>query len=96
MKYTGQISTGQFEYLAFEMDGGTAEGAVEAYKDLQEAWKPKVGLGDKEYNAFIDRMLMGETNHVEEYNVMSPEQQKCVQTIKRALKRIEAKQSKHE
>ena len=93
MKFSGQISTGQFEYLAFEVEG-TPEAAVEAYRALQVAFKGGEGLPEKEFNAFLDRQLMGETNHVEEYQLMSAEQQKVVQTIKRSLKRIEARQNK--
>lgn len=65
----------------------------EIYDVLVAAFKnqPGNGIADKEYNAFIDRMLLGEANHVEEYQAMSDVQKASVQVIKRALKRIEAR-----
>lgn len=57
MKFVGQISTGQFEYLNFEMEGGTAEDAVAAYHDLKRAWEGGEGLPQKEWCKLRDNYL---------------------------------------
>lgn len=46
MKYTGQISTGQYEYLNFELEG-SAEEAVAEYKTLQRLYTGGSGVGIK-------------------------------------------------
>lgn len=104
MKVTFRIPTEQFSYIEVEEDMPIIHPKLVMDKfhtlvsEYKESIKPKVGLGDKEMNAFIDRQLMGETNHIEEYNSMSDvkmfSQKDVVQHIKRALKRIEAKQNK--
>lgn len=88
-----RIPTEQFAYIELEVED-TAENIVLIHYDFLRMVKPKVGIPDKEYNDFVDRYLLGEKNHVEVYQLMSPEQQTCVQTIKRSLARIKAKQEK--
>lgn len=58
------------------------------YLALTQAFHGGEGLEDKAYDAFIERMIKAEPNHIEEYNKMSLEQQKYVQVVKRAIKRI--------
>lgn len=95
-KYTGQISTGQYEFLAFELEG-TAEEATEAYKGLQEAWNPKqdgIGVPLKEFNAFLDSFL--NTSHapdggLEVWERMSTQQKIIVNEVKKSIKRITSK-----
>lgn len=64
-----------------------------AYADAKILNAPMSGTGlpEKEFDRFIQTQLEGGQNHVEVYNLMSPEQQKFVQAYKRALNRIRAK-----
>lgn len=89
-KVTLHIPTETYGFVAVEMEG-TPEEVMITYREYADAFKPKEGLGDKEYNAFINKMLLNETNHVEEYNQMNEKQKYAVQVIKRGLKRLEAK-----
>jgi hypothetical protein len=77
-----------------EFDFEKIDGVVEQARAIKEAFKPKVGLAQKEFNEFIDRQLNGKPNNIETYNSMSKEQQGTVQEIKKALARISYKQSK--
>lgn len=43
-KYTSHVPTEQYGYLSVETEG-TAQDAVDAYKELQEAWKGGTGEG---------------------------------------------------
>lgn len=88
-----RIPTEQFAYIELSVED-TAENIVAIHYDFLRMVKPKVGLPEKEFNSFVDKYLLGEKNHVEVYQLMSPEQQVCVQTIKRSLARIKAKQEK--
>lgn len=93
MKTTLRLPTkDQYAYIELELEDMTVPQAVEAYESAMALLKPQEGITDKDFNAFLDRQIMGEANHVEEYNRMSDEQKKIVQTIKRTLKRIEARQ----
>lgn len=95
MKTIVQIQTEPFQLISQEFDCEmTPDEAVEAYRALQRAYKGGDGLPEKDFNAFIDRYLLGDKNHVEEYQLMNKEQQNVCQIIKRSLKRIEARQNK--
>ncbi len=64
----------------------------EVYENLAAAFKPQAGLGDKDFNAFIDYMLLGTPNHIEMYEKLSDQQRDIVQCLKRALKRLESRE----
>lgn len=88
------IPVEQYGFVAIDCDGLTAEETASVYVEYAQAFKPKVGLLDKDFNAFIDRMLLGqEGNHIEQYEAMSERQKDQVQCIKRALKRLKAKEN---
>lgn len=55
-KYDFQITTGQFEFIHGEIEG-TPEDAVEAFKALKLAFNGGSGLGDREWNKFLDSYL---------------------------------------
>lgn len=92
MKYTGHVAIGQYEFI--EVEGESLEEVSEACRAIKREWGGADGLPDKEFNAFLDRQLTGEDNHIEEYEKCSDMQKVIIQAIKRALKRIEAKQNK--
>ena len=93
MKTEIRIPTTQYGYITLEFEG-TAEEAIAEHNRVLSLYAGGAGLPDKEYNAFIDRQLMGEPNEMEVYASMSLEQQSHVQIIKRALNRIKYKQEK--
>ena len=95
MKATLRLPTqDQYAFIEVETEVMSKEEAIESYHEAMRLLKPKEGISDRDFNAFLDRQLLGESNHVEEYQLMSQEQKNVVQAVKRALKRIEAKQAK--
>lgn len=97
MKVTYRIPTEQYAYVEIEKEyqtEPTMEDVQATYKHLTEAFKVKVGLPAKEFNAALDRYLNDGTGETEVYLAMSPAQQAVIQEIKKAFKRIEAKEGK--
>jgi hypothetical protein len=96
MKYTLHVPVEQYGFVALEYDSNEDRyyELKERYDSIKAVFAAKEGLEDKAMNSFIDRQLNGESNHIEDYNKMSDKQQFAVQTIKRALKRIEAREEK--
>lgn len=98
MKITLHVPVEQFGFVAIERDFVSGEAVVEVsaslYKEIAEAFKPKPinsGIPEKEYNQFIDAMLLGEPNHIDVWEKLSAKQKDAAQVIKRGLKRLEAK-----
>lgn len=77
-----------------ELTDDMIERASSDYIRAKSAILGNSGLPEKEFNSFIDRQLLGEANHMDEYQKMTLSQQGICQAIKKALKRIEAKQTK--
>lgn len=94
MKIELHIPTVQYGFIAVELEDATPEIVRATYDSYAAAFKPQPinTLPDKEYNTFIDNMLLGDDNHVETYNAMSPQQKDAVQVLKRALKRLKSKE----
>lgn len=91
MKIELHVPVEQYGFVSasFEID---QEGAFPAdqtrttYEAIANAFKEKTGISDKEFQAFLIRQLLQEGgNHIEEYNAMSPIQQKVVQEVKKSL-----------
>lgn len=72
---------------------GSPKEMVDAYNELNEAYwgQGEAGVPSKDFNAFVDNMLLGEDNHVEQLEPMSEKQKFVVNEIKKALKRIKNK-----
>ena len=85
----------QYGFIAVKVND-TAGGLIEAYRAISEANRTGEGLSNEEFDAFIQRQVSGQPNHIEDYNSMSQEQQKYVQIIKRAIKRINYKLNEEE
>ncbi len=79
-----------YAYLEITVED-TSEGILEAYRGFTELVRVKGGIPDKDFDRFIDSYLLGEKNHVEEYQKMSDDQKKTVQIIKRSLARLKAR-----
>lgn len=93
MKAIVHVPTEQYGFVSAEFDTDNAEKIKEAYDAISYAFKPQPinSLDKKDWNTFIERVLLGESNHIETWEKCSPEQQKILQEIKKALARIEAK-----
>jgi hypothetical protein len=91
MKATLHFPTEQYGYAEVEVEVNRIEDALSAYRAVV---KPQTGLEKKEFDAFIDRYLLGDKNHVEDYEKMNEEQKMIVQTIKRSLARIKSREQK--
>lgn len=88
-----------FIELVFENDtlGGENFGPEDVFIEYQrftEVFKPKDGIAAKTFDTFVEKQLLGSGNNVDTYNAMSLPQKTFVQIVKRALKRIQAKQNK--
>lgn len=95
MKAHLRLPTGdQYAYIEIETEVNSIEDAVVGYNGAMRLIKPSEGLPDKEFDAFLERQLLGEGNDVNEWEKMSPEQKKYIQANKRALNRISYKQLK--
>lgn len=90
MKYRGHISTGQYEFIEFEVDG-TASQVVEAYKELVKQWNEESELPAKEWNKWLDSYLAGKAGSVEEWEQMSFTQKQIIQEIKKSHARTKDK-----
>lgn len=71
---------------------GTPQAIVEAYKEFAKEWKGGEGLTEAEMDSFIEKQLLGESNDINQYERATPNQKTEIQRIKRALKRIKARQ----
>lgn len=91
MKIKLHIPTEQYGFVEIEPETDDPHAVAGIYQQFSGAFKVNEGIPDKEFDAFIQRQLLGQSNHVEEYQAMSPEQKKYVQINKRALNRIRAK-----
>ena len=80
-------------YIEMEVEG-SAQDMVTAYNELSQAcWgQNEVGVTPKEFNAFLDNMLLGEDNHIEQLEPMSSTQKFVVNELKKALKRLKARE----
>ena len=96
MKSKLHIPTEQFGFTEIEVETETAEEALDLYQSLSRYVnvQPKGALSPKDYDLFIENMLLGKGNSVEMYETMSQKQRDFVQIIKRAIKRLKARQSK--
>ncbi len=56
--------------------------------------KPINSLPTKEWNKFVERVLLNEPNHIEELEQCSPEQYKTINEIKKGLARIASREPK--
>lgn len=94
MKYQYQIvGAQQFEYIMGEGDFDSPDAAVEAYKALREAYTEKPGITPKELDMIIESMCLGKTveNGTNLWDKATHAQKDQINCLKRALKRIEAK-----
>lgn len=98
MKYTFRIPTqDKYGYVEIEMSDTDMIGRdiSDVYHSLMGQFRVNTGLDEKLFSKFVDNQLNGTGNDIEEYNLMSPEQQNVVQIIKRAVKRVAYASTNH-
>lgn len=84
----------QYAYIGLELADGEVltdemiHTAIDDYRRAMGQIKGNAGLSKEEFDQFIDRQLSGQSNHIEVFNKMSPEQQLIAQLIKRSKARI--------
>lgn len=97
MKVTFRISPGpQYEYVEIEReleDGASYTRIAEVYAEIGEAFKPRPinELPPKEWDTFLENWLLGESNHTETIEKLSPVQKATYNVLKRAKSRINSK-----
>lgn len=100
MKRVLRIPTNeQYSYIELELGDEEVltqeaiDSVVDEYHRATRQIKGNLGISEKEMNGVVDKMLLGQTveGGIELYERMDSEQQKICQVIKRALKRLEAK-----
>lgn len=92
-KITYHIPTEQYGFVEYmqEMENGDLIPMYETIKK-EVLVSPHEGLSDKEFNTILDAYIThGNDMSATQYEGMNNEQQKIIQTLKRAFKRIKAK-----
>lgn len=89
MEATLHFPTEQYGFAEVKLLVDSPEDAIRQYNMV----KGGEGVDDKTFNAFLDNMILGETNHIEVYEKMSAPQKDIVQAVKRSIKRLKARQS---
>lgn len=93
-KYEGKIRLATKQYCFVEVKiTDTLPNILKASDELEELHFPR-GIPDKDLNMVVDKMLLGQAveGGVELYERMSTSQRFATQTLKRALKRLKAKE----
>ena len=91
MKAKIRVATDMYEFIEAEVDGEPAD-IFGSYRELKKLCLPASGLPERDFNHFIDNMLLGEQNTMADYEQMSERQKEHVQIVKKGIKRIKSKQ----
>src|ERR1700679_4214032 len=95
MKITYRVPKEAYAYVEIQEEVGEhtlPEWIAQRSSFFTDAFKPeKVGEGleKKEFDGFLDKMLMGGSIHVSDYEKMDKVQQDTIQSVKRSQARIE-------
>ena len=88
MKTIIRLPTEQYAYIEMEIEAASPQAAVEAYKELADAYKPKAGISREEFNAALDQYLIDGTGNTDQFHTMSEKQQFVFQEIKKSNSRV--------
>lgn len=80
-----------YAYIELVVEG-TPEMILEAYNEFTRLVKPVLGLTERDFQPILDRYLQDNIMTSAEYESLGTEQKSLVQTLKRAFKRLKAKQ----
>lgn len=98
-KLTFHVPVEQYGFLEAEVEVQrdiSWEESAAIYTAIGNAFKPKPinSLPEKEWRKFLERVLLGEPNHINEFEQCSPDQKRTINEIKKTLARIEAREPK--
>lgn len=86
-----RIPCEQYAFIEMEVEENPRD-TIEMYRYLANLYQGGIGISEKDFNEYLDNYLSKENPIGSEiYAVMNSEQQKIIQTIKRAIKRIKQK-----
>ncbi len=93
-KITIRIPIKEYAYIEVEGEDITPERSAEIYQNYVTEFKPTEGLTAKELDSIIEKMCLGTTveGGTELWSKATQAQKDQINCLKRALKRIEAKQ----
>lgn len=83
--YKLHIKIGDFEFV--EVDCESYIQMVEERRQITEAFAPKEGLAQKEWNTLLDKYLNTATMEQHEYDSCSDKQKWMIQELKKCFKR---------
>ncbi len=89
--YTLHVPTGDFAFIEQDYEAATPQEAVAQFRAIQRAYTGGFGLEAKEWNQCLDRYLNGKGMDSNTYASLSADQQRMIQELKKAYKRIKAK-----
>lgn len=94
MKIVLHVPVEQYGFVSAEFDEVNTETIANNYRDIAKAFKPTEGITSKEMDLIIECMALGKTvtNGTELWARATQAQKDQINCLKRALKRIEAKQ----
>ena len=90
MKYKLHLPTETYGFIEAELEG-THEEAVVQYRELSQEWCGSEGLSEGDFRKTLDKYLLTNKMESSEYEAMSTPQKNAIQMLKRAFKRIAAK-----
>lgn len=93
LEATLHFPTEQYGFAEVKIKVATPAEAIKAYDNALNK-NLNVGLPDKEWRTFTEKVLTGEDNHIEEYEKCNQQQQFWYQETKKALNRINYKQTR--
>jgi hypothetical protein len=93
MKAELHLPTEQYGFVSVEVEVNEPHEAVALYNETKRKLE-NPGVPEKELNYVIDKMLLGESveGGLEIYEKMNEQQKSTVQCLKRALRRLKAKE----
>jgi hypothetical protein len=78
------------QYGFIEVEGSDIADIVKKYKEVQYAFGAIASddLRERDFNKILDKYLMTNTMEADVYEGLTVKQKECIQTLKRAFKRI--------
>lgn len=101
-KITLRIPTEQYAYVEIELEQKGEEPSPEELRDIHDGYmlafkvQPTNSLPSKDWNTALDSYINGNPMDSNTYYAMSPEQQRVIQEIKKAMKRLKTKNGETE
>lgn len=93
-----------YGYVEFEQENVTetpeeVRSVIEQLEEMMSYHKGETagpGLPPKEWCAWLDNYLKNQTGNADQYNQMSPDQQRTIQDLKKAFKRLKVNEDEIE